>query len=112
MRSRCLCIRVAAPSDEAIAAQLGTVAAREKVELPQALAQKIAEASERNLRRALLSLEVGGRGCSGLQIGRVGAPAWLLSRCCRQCVAPSAQLPLNGAPLRPGLPGGVLPLQA
>ncbi|PSC71036.1 Replication factor C subunit 3 [Micractinium conductrix] len=57
VRSRCLCIRVAAPSDEAIAAQLGTVAAREKVELPQALAQKIAEASERNLRRALLSLE-------------------------------------------------------
>lgn len=37
--------------------QLQAVAAREGLALPEALAQRLAQASERNLRRALLSLE-------------------------------------------------------
>jgi hypothetical protein len=57
VRSRCLCIRVAAPTQEQVAAQLQAVAAQERLVLPPALAQRLAEASERNLRRALLSLE-------------------------------------------------------
>lgn len=57
VRSRCLCIRVAAPSVERIAQQLQQVAAREKLSLPAALAQRLAAGCDRNLRRALLSLE-------------------------------------------------------
>lgn len=57
VRSRCLCIRVAAPSVEVVAGQLQHVAAREKLSLPDALAQRLAAGCDRNLRRALLSLE-------------------------------------------------------
>lgn len=57
VRSRCLCIRVAAPSHDAIAAQLAGVAVREKLALPAPLARRLAEGCDRNLRRALLSLE-------------------------------------------------------
>ncbi|KAL4452110.1 hypothetical protein ABPG75_007772 [Micractinium tetrahymenae] len=57
VRSRCLCIRVAAPSVDSIAQQLQHVAGREKLCLPPALAQRLAAGCDRNLRRALLSLE-------------------------------------------------------
>jgi replication factor C subunit 3/5 len=57
VRSRCLCIRVAAPASNDIASQLSLVASKEGLVLPPALADKIVEASGRNLRRALLSLE-------------------------------------------------------
>ncbi len=57
LRSRCLAIRVAAPEPAEICDVLQTVASREHIELPAAFAQKIAEASDRNLRRAVLMLE-------------------------------------------------------
>lgn len=57
VRSRCLCIRVAAPSVESIQGVLHKVSSSERIVLPEALAQRIATASFRNLRRALLSLE-------------------------------------------------------
>lgn len=58
VRSRCLCVRVAAPSNEAVQEQLQAVAKREGAALPPALAARIAAASGRDLRRALLALEV------------------------------------------------------
>ncbi|PRW57439.1 DNA replication factor C complex subunit 3 [Chlorella sorokiniana] len=57
VRSRCLCIRVAAPSLPQIEEQLGRVAAAEKLTLPPTLAARLAAGCDRNLRRALLSLE-------------------------------------------------------
>lgn len=57
VRSRCLCIRVAAPSQQQIEEQLGRVAASEKLTLPPALSARLASSCDRNLRRALLSLE-------------------------------------------------------
>ncbi|KAI3438016.1 hypothetical protein D9Q98_000459 [Chlorella vulgaris] len=57
VRSRCLCIRVAAPTQQQVVEQLQAVAAHERLTLPPGLATRLAEASERNLRRALLSLE-------------------------------------------------------
>lgn len=58
VRSRCLCVRVAAPPLEVVQEQLQAVARREQAELPPALAARIAAASGRDLRRALLALEV------------------------------------------------------
>ncbi|KAK9806998.1 hypothetical protein WJX72_010071 [[Myrmecia] bisecta] len=57
VRSRCLCIRVAAPQKEGIMEMLQYVAKKEGIELPQPLSSRIADASDRNLRRALLMLE-------------------------------------------------------
>mmetsp|Transcript_10499 Transcript_10499/g.20276 ORF Transcript_10499/g.20276 Transcript_10499/m.20276 type:complete len:387 (+) Transcript_10499:143-1303(+) len=57
VRSRCLGIRVAAPSHDEIAAVLKTVARKEQVTLPDELAINIARSSKRNLRRAILMLE-------------------------------------------------------
>jgi hypothetical protein len=57
VRSRCLCIRVAAPTQQAIEAQLHAVAGGEKLSLPPHLAARLAAGCDRNLRRALLSLE-------------------------------------------------------
>lgn len=57
VRSRCLCIRVAAPTTSTIIQALKHVAHAESLTLPDPLARRIADASERNLRRALLSLE-------------------------------------------------------
>ena len=57
VRSRCLCIRVAAPNEEKIVEMLQVTAAKEELLLPGRLAQEIAKSSDRNLRRALLSLE-------------------------------------------------------
>lgn len=57
VRSRCLGIRVAAPSHDDICNVLKRVAAKEKITLPDELAVGIARESSRNLRRAILMLE-------------------------------------------------------
>lgn len=57
VRSRCLGIRVAAPSLDEISAVLKTVSRKESISLPDELAINIARSSNRNLRRALLMLE-------------------------------------------------------
>ncbi|EED94365.1 replication factor C 37 KD subunit [Thalassiosira pseudonana CCMP1335] len=57
VRSRCLGIRVAAPSHDEIATVLKTVARKESITLPDELAISLARSSNRNLRRALLMLE-------------------------------------------------------
>ncbi|KAJ8605208.1 hypothetical protein CTAYLR_000440 [Chrysophaeum taylorii] len=57
VRSRCLGIRVAAPTDAEICVVLQSVAAKERLVLPDKLAARVAKASNRNLRRAVLALE-------------------------------------------------------
>ena len=57
IRSRCICLRVAAPTHEEVCGVLASVAAKEGLKLPPALAARISKASDRNLRRALLALE-------------------------------------------------------
>jgi len=57
IRSRCLCIRIAAPSATEIQKVLASIAQKEKIVLPQKLSAKIAKTSNRNLRRAILMLE-------------------------------------------------------
>ena len=58
VRSRCMCIRVAAPTEEQVVGVLQGVAAKEGLALPHALAARIAGVAGRNLRKALLQLEV------------------------------------------------------
>ena len=69
VRSRCMPVRVPAPSEEDIEEVLQTVCAAERTNLPAEFAHKIAVASERNLRRALLMLEASKvqAGPSGMQ---------------------------------------------
>lgn len=57
IRSRCLGVRVPAPSEEEICGVLQEVAEKERLSLPDELAARVAKASGRNLRRAILSLE-------------------------------------------------------
>jgi replication factor C subunit 3/5 len=57
VRSRCLPIRVGAPTDAQVETLLNDVARREKLTLPPELAARVALHAERNMRRALLSLE-------------------------------------------------------
>eukprot|EP00629_Pelagomonadales_sp_RCC1024_P015320 CAMPEP_0119291500 /NCGR_PEP_ID=MMETSP1329-20130426/42559_1 /TAXON_ID=114041 /ORGANISM="Genus nov. species nov., Strain RCC1024" /LENGTH=348 /DNA_ID=CAMNT_0007292329 /DNA_START=147 /DNA_END=1190 /DNA_ORIENTATION=+ len=57
IRSRCLGIRVAAPTETEVCAVLQHVAAKERLTLPDELAARIAKATGRNLRRAILALE-------------------------------------------------------
>eukprot|EP00916_Digyalum_oweni_P022015 GHVL01036477.1.p1 GENE.GHVL01036477.1~~GHVL01036477.1.p1 ORF type:complete len:350 (+),score=44.20 GHVL01036477.1:1422-2471(+) len=57
VRSRCLAIRTPAPSYEDICRVLHEVAGKEKIQLPDVLATKIAQHSQRDLRKALLMLE-------------------------------------------------------
>jgi DNA polymerase III delta prime subunit len=57
VRSRCVCIRVAAPTKDEIKECLAHVAKKEGLVLPVPLADRIATASNRNLRRAILMLE-------------------------------------------------------
>lgn len=57
IRSRCLLMRIAAPSTAEITRVLQFVATKEKIKLPDALAVRIATDSQRNLRRAILMLE-------------------------------------------------------
>mmetsp|Transcript_15236 Transcript_15236/g.39170 ORF Transcript_15236/g.39170 Transcript_15236/m.39170 type:complete len:357 (+) Transcript_15236:44-1114(+) len=57
IRSRCLGVRVAAPTIDDIVSTLNTVAKKEHIGLPPELATRIAARSNRNLRRAILMLE-------------------------------------------------------
>eukprot|EP00747_Dinoflagellata_sp_TGD_P161862 gnl/TRDRNA2_/TRDRNA2_178842_c0_seq1.p1 gnl/TRDRNA2_/TRDRNA2_178842_c0~~gnl/TRDRNA2_/TRDRNA2_178842_c0_seq1.p1 ORF type:complete len:356 (-),score=93.12 gnl/TRDRNA2_/TRDRNA2_178842_c0_seq1:131-1198(-) len=57
LRSRCLAVRVSAPSNEQIQAVLQKVAKIENIKLPSELAARIAEKSNRDMRRAVLMLE-------------------------------------------------------
>ncbi|OQV13255.1 Replication factor C subunit 3 [Hypsibius exemplaris] len=57
IRSRCLNIRVAAPTEEEISRIVMNVFREERITLPADLAKKIAHQSNRNLRRALLMAE-------------------------------------------------------
>jgi len=57
IRSRCLAVRVAAPSHQEIATVITLVAKKEGCSLPAQLASRIAEKSGRNLRRAILMVE-------------------------------------------------------
>ncbi|KAG5886815.1 hypothetical protein JTB14_031457 [Gonioctena quinquepunctata] len=57
IRSRCLCIRVPAPSEDTITSILQTTCKKEDLNLPIELAKRIVEVSSRNLRRALLICE-------------------------------------------------------
>lgn len=57
VRSRCLLLRVAAPSKEDLVHILGSIAKKENFNPDRALLEQIAESSDRNLRRAVLMLE-------------------------------------------------------
>lgn len=57
LRSRCLAVRVPAPTKEEIAQILGHIAAKESLNVSPELALTVAEESSRNLRRAILMLE-------------------------------------------------------
>ncbi|XP_039002641.1 replication factor C subunit 3 isoform X3 [Hibiscus syriacus] len=57
IRSRCLNIRVNAPSDEQIIKVLDFIGKKEGLQLPSGFAARIAEKSNRSLRRAILSFE-------------------------------------------------------
>lgn len=57
IRSRCLAVRVPAPTITEIKTILQFVSKREGLTLPDGLAENIATASDRNLRRAILMLE-------------------------------------------------------
>ncbi|XP_048350790.1 replication factor C subunit 3 isoform X1 [Sphaerodactylus townsendi] len=57
IRSRCLAVRVPAPSIEEICSVLSGVCKKEGLVLPPELARRIAEKSGRNLRKALLMCE-------------------------------------------------------
>jgi len=65
LRSRCLGIRVAAPTEDEIARILTTVATREDLGLPHPVAVQLARESDRNLRKALLLLEAASVQCGG-----------------------------------------------
>jgi replication factor C subunit 3/5 len=57
VRSRCLLLRVAAPSHSEIVTVLTSVGKKENYTVDRVILQRIAEASGRNLRRAILMLE-------------------------------------------------------
>lgn len=58
IRSRCLGVRVAAPTEQEIATILQNICRKETLSLPSELAVRIAVQSGRNLRRAILMCEV------------------------------------------------------
>ena len=57
IRSRCVCLRVAAPSHEEVVQVLEKCSHKEGLKLNHTLAMKISNQCERNLRRAILALE-------------------------------------------------------
>ncbi|CAG2102054.1 unnamed protein product [Medioppia subpectinata] len=57
VKSRCLLIRNASPTEADISSVLTTIAKKECITLPPVMADKIAAECDRNLRRALLMLE-------------------------------------------------------
>ncbi|GLC47958.1 hypothetical protein PLESTB_000043800 [Pleodorina starrii] len=58
VRSRCMCVRVAAPSEDQMMEVLAGVAKKENLIMPPVFAARLVDYSMRNLRRALLALEV------------------------------------------------------
>lgn len=57
IRSRCLCIRVPAPTQEEIVSILTNICKKEGLTLPHEFAVKLSKQSDRNLRRAILMCE-------------------------------------------------------
>jgi len=57
LRSRCLLLRVPAPSNFEVEGILAKIAKKEGIQLSEKLAGRIAEDSERNLRRAIMQLQ-------------------------------------------------------
>jgi len=57
VRSRCLCVRVAAPTTEDVRRVMAATARKEGIALPDGLAGRIAQQARGNLRKALLLLE-------------------------------------------------------
>lgn len=57
IRSRCLGVKVSAPSNDEIISVLRSIGKRENIALPSELAKRIVERCDRNLRRAILMLE-------------------------------------------------------
>ncbi|CAN0374228.1 unnamed protein product [Pylaiella littoralis] len=57
VRSRCLGVRVPAPGEAEVCGVLSAVCRKENLALPPVLAARVAKASNRNLRRAVLMLE-------------------------------------------------------
>merc|ERR1712185_860192 len=57
LRSRCLAIRIPAPTIDDIEGVLQKTAKKEELTLPPELGRRIAESSGRDIRRALLMLE-------------------------------------------------------
>ena len=57
LRSRCLAIRVPAPNQQEIITVLQSISKKEGITLPIELAKRIADLSDRNLRKAILMLE-------------------------------------------------------
>jgi replication factor C subunit 3/5 len=57
LRSRCLMMRVPGPTNDEIISILQAVAKKQSINLPQEMAIRIAESSNRNLRKALLAFE-------------------------------------------------------
>lgn len=58
IKSRCLCLRIAAPTPDNITSVLNHVASQENYTIPPSLTARIVKLSSGNLRRALLTLEV------------------------------------------------------
>lgn len=86
VRSRCLSIRIPAPSVEVIADTCMLVGQKEQCPVPRDLAMSIGIQSDRNLRRALLMLEACKVQCSPLTPEQpVGLPDWelFIMRCAR-----------------------------
>ena len=57
IRSRCFLVRVPAPSIDETTSVLQKIARKEKLDLPETLAQRIAELTDGNLRKAILLFE-------------------------------------------------------
>jgi len=57
IQSRCLLVRIPAPTHEEIVNILQSIVKKENCQIPMELAQRIAEKSDRNLRRAILLTE-------------------------------------------------------
>jgi replication factor C subunit 3/5 len=79
VRSRCLCVRVPGPSHAQMQEQMSLVARKEGLTIPPGLGERVALLSQRNLRRALLTLEVAYVQHGGLdEQTKVQPPDWEL----------------------------------
>lgn len=76
IRSRCLLIRVGAPTHDEIKKVLNYIASKERFTLPDAAAQQIAVDSGRNLRRAVLMFEAARVQDPTFQAKALSKPDW------------------------------------